>query len=256
MDDEKMLTFTQLRSLLLIVLIFLVGPQTFAANTNDNTLPAPVGKVVWVKGTLHAIMPNKEERTLQKSSIIYLHDTLKTDPDSQAEIIFTDNSLMTFYPKTTFYIDQYSYRPKTGGGSVGKYVMRLIEGGFRTITGLIAKNNPTDYQVNTPVATIGVRGTEYAVYFRDGKMYIGYYKGSPCVFGQKEGVLCLNANTPFGVVPGVNAVPVPLTEQPGVFQQQLIITPATMTTFNAAPGTAVPLQSAPNGPITSFCITN
>ena len=103
-----------------------------------------MGKVVWVNGSLRAVMPNKEERSLQKSSVIYLQDTLITGTNSQAQIIFTDKTMMTFRPDTTFFIDQYKYNPNVKSGSVGKYVMRLIEGGFRTITGLIAKQNPSD----------------------------------------------------------------------------------------------------------------
>jgi len=43
----------------------------------------------------------------------------------------------------------------------------LLKGGFRSISGLIGKINHDEYQVTTPVATIGVRGTDYLVVICD-----------------------------------------------------------------------------------------
>jgi hypothetical protein len=255
----------------LTMLAFAATPAAPVANTssaNNNTnvtavqLPVPVGKVVWIKGNLKAVAPNQEERLLKKDSILYLKDTLVTDDKSQAQIVFTDDTLMTFREGTTFYINQYAFNQSQKGKSAGKYVMDLIEGGFRTITGLIAKNNPDNYQVNTPVATIGVRGTDYAVYFRKGQMFVGYYEGKPCVTGsgdkKKEKVLCLDKSVQYAEV-GDTGIPVPTNIQPAVFRETLEIVPAKITPFTAAPGT-VPesqsiLPSSPSsGPINSFCI--
>lgn len=41
---------------------------------------------------------------------------------------------------------------------------RLLRGGFRAVSGLIGKANVNDYRVSTPVATIGIRGTDWALY--------------------------------------------------------------------------------------------
>jgi len=124
--------------------------------------PIPVGRVVWVKGDFIAERPDKTQRALKKSSIVFVSDTLMTDAKSQAQIVFTDTSLMTFRQDTKFIIKDYEYKPENKDkGSVGKYAMDLVKGGFRTITGMIPKSNPDDYKVKTPVATIGVRGTEY-----------------------------------------------------------------------------------------------
>lgn len=220
----------------------------------DPPLPTPVGRVVWIKGdSLKAVMENKEERLLQKQSLIYLHDVLLTNDATQAEIVFTDNTLITFKPNTKFSIDQYSYQPKKQKGSVGKSIMSLIEGGFRTITGVIAKSNPPDYQVNTPIATIGVRGTTYAVYLDNGQIYVAYYEGSPCVTPNKHGgTLCLDAKTPYAEVKSATSAPQPLTQRPSVFDQTLELTPATISNFV----TPISRQggNSQGGTVTSFCI--
>lgn len=218
--------------------------------TMSSKLPDPVGRVVWVKGVFTAVMPNNEKRQLQKTSLIYVNDTLSTDSNTKAEIVFTDNTLMTFRPNTKFYIDQYSYKPSKKKGSVGTYVMNLIEGGFRTITGLIPKANPPDYQVNTPVATIGVRGTDYVVYVKNGELFLGLNKGKPCVKNSK-GDLCLDSNTRFAKTTA-NTAPVALTEEPAVFKEKLEITPAVIAPFAGSGGSSGGTSSG--GSVSSFCI--
>ena len=44
----------------------------------------------------------------------------------------------------------------------GAFVTRIFKGGFRFVTGLIARSRPSSMQVRLPVATIGIRGTQVA----------------------------------------------------------------------------------------------
>lgn len=229
-----------------LTLLLLVLSQSIFA---DPPLPTPVGRVVWITGTFKAFMPNKEERILQKTSLIYLNDTLVTDDKSKAQIVFTDQSLMTFREDTKFYIDKYSYHKTPKNGSVGSYVMKLIEGGFRTITGLIAKSKPSDYEVNTPVATIGVRGTDYTVYYKNGELFVGYKKGKPCV-KNKLGEECLDENTPYVKVPNAQTPPMATKIQPDVLKELLDIVPATIAPFTSGGSGSI----GSGGTVSSFCI--
>jgi hypothetical protein len=193
------------------------SPATSASPTVESTA-APVAaepsnegrtvvaRVVWTKGTFNAAGPGgMSTRELKKDSKIYMNDTLTTDANSQAQIVFTDNSTMAFREDTKFYINEYNYSPKekAGSKSTGKYIMDLVAGGFRTVTGLVAKNNPNDYQVNTPVATIGVRGTEYSAFYRDGKLFTKRYKGEPCLSKKdkngKAQTVCMDNKNKYGM---------------------------------------------------------
>lgn len=221
----------------------------------DPPLPSPVGRVVWVKGTLKAVMENKEVRILQKTSVIYLHDTLTTDNNSQAQIVFTDNTLLTFRPDSKFFIDQYIYKPaQKKSNSLGKYVMDLIQGGFRTITGLIAKKNPSDFQINTPVATIGVRGTDFAVVLRGNELLMAQYGGAPCINNNKGAKVCLSSQLPYGSINGLGGQPLAFTQQPPEFREKLRIEPASIQPFSSGVNSPSPRQNT-GGVITNFCIT-
>lgn len=187
--------------------------------------------MVWVKGNFIALLKTddgkEKSRTLEKSSAIYLHDTLITEKDAQAQIVFTDNSLMTFKPDTKFYIKNYEYEKKGDGKTVGRYVMDLVEGGFRTITGLIAKTNPNNYQVNTPVATIGVRGTDYTVVIKDKEVYLARWVGAPCITNKKKEV-CLDVKNKYAKVMNIDAVPTVVTQPPAFLVQPVYIQPVTV----------------------------
>jgi hypothetical protein len=236
--------------LTLFIIILFSLTMTYAA----APLPIPVAQVVWIKGeSLKAIMMiNKEERLLKKASIIYLHDLLITDNNTIAEIVFTDNTLITFQANSKFLIDDYHFSPKEKNHSVGKSVMNLIEGGFRTITGLIAKTNPIDYKIQTPVATIGVRGTDYAIYIQNGHLYAAHYAGTPCVTSNKT-TLCLDQKTKYAEVTSANESPIALTLQPEGFKTQLEITNATIGLFSSGQNGGLS-NANKGGPITNFCI--
>lgn len=44
---------------------------------------------------------------------------------------------------------------------------KLLKGGFRAVSGLIGKVDRNEYRVDTPVATIGIRGTDYLLVLCD-----------------------------------------------------------------------------------------
>lgn len=240
-----------------------------------------VARVVWIKGTLNAVMPGgKDKRTLKMAANIYMNDTLVTEKDSEAQIIFTDNSTMTFRPDTKLYINEYNYVPKSerktkeAKKSAGKYVLDLVTGGFRTITGLVARENPNDYKVNTPVATIGVRGTEYSLVYKQGQdLYIKRYTGEPCMTNSAKASqvgpnkkkhsggggaaasgasneVCLNEMQQYGYVASADVSPVAMVAQPAVFRTDVEVIPVN---FSTRP---TPAAGQPNTKqnSSSFCI--
>jgi hypothetical protein len=210
-------------------------PGNIPAVNTVTTPPVVVGKVVWVKGTLTAIGPDKKEHILKAGAMLSANEVLVTDNNSQAEVIFSDQTITTFRENTKFYIKQYEYHPEVKEGSVGKYIMDLIEGGYRTVTGQIAKSNPSDYQVNTQVAIMGVRGTDYAAFFHACQTYMKYYHGKPILHNAK-GTILLTGSSPYASVSSANAAPVVLAKQPAVFNVPLPIVP---TTFNLSTASAL-----------------
>jgi len=99
-------------------------------------------------------------RALKRRSAVYEGDTVFTG-DFAVQIRLTDGSLTSLRPQTEFKIESYHWEGQADGKERGFF--SLIKGGLRTITGLIGKKNKKNYQMKTPVATIGIRGTDYGL---------------------------------------------------------------------------------------------
>ncbi len=164
-----MLSILMSRFSTLISVFFIVSfcPLLFAATdttppkANSSNSDTPIGLVIWTKGNVSAAQPSQAARKLDRRSKIFAHDVISTDGTSTGQIAFTDSSVYSLNTGTQFKIDDYNYK-KDAAPAENKSVMSLVKGGFRSITGSIPKENPNGYQVNTPVATIGVRGTQYS----------------------------------------------------------------------------------------------
>lgn len=158
--------------------------------------PAPVGKVSSLSGTLEA----NQSTILKKGSEVFEGDVLSLK-DGQAKILFADKAEFTLKPGTEIKIDAYSLKAKEE-----KSWITLLKGGFRTVTGLIAKKNPDGYKVETPVATIGVRGTVYRTFLSDpNTLYVKREEGKKVQVANDLGSLELGSpccsKTPQGSAP-------------------------------------------------------
>lgn len=173
-----------------VILFILLNVMVFSPISWAETPSAAIGLVVWTKGAVKAVSIDHKERALQRRSPLYLNDTIVTDKSGTGEVVFSDSSVLALSPDSALRIDEYQFDKKSPS-SPSKFIATLVKGGFRTTTGLIPKANPKNYRVNTPVATIGVYGTEYAVIYR-GQLTLGYYKGKPCV-KNKMGTFCVDS---------------------------------------------------------------
>ena len=123
----------------------------------------PVGTVTDVSGPLVARKADGVLKALSQKSTVDAGDVLQTEAKTYARIRFIDNSEITLKPNTQFKIDDFSYdeaKPDTDSS-----VFSLIKGGLRSITGLLGKRNKEKFKMNTPVATIGIRGTNFGALF-------------------------------------------------------------------------------------------
>lgn len=116
------------------------------------------GMVVASRGEVIA-MSNGGSRELKQGDFIYASDEILTSDRSFAVLQFSDGSKVTVRPDSTLIIEAYLY----SGSVEDKTTLNLVEGGLRVITGAMAKTNPESYKVKTPVAEMGVRGTEFSI---------------------------------------------------------------------------------------------
>ena len=115
-----------------------------------------VGEVTFARGVLTGQVDGEQPRLIGKGVALQNGETLNTGSRGFALIELSDGTRMTLRPNTTFKIDE--IKTETGNESA---FLSLIRGGLRAITGFISKASPKAFQINTSVATIGIRGTEF-----------------------------------------------------------------------------------------------
>ena len=151
---------------------------TKPATAQASATPS-AGTVTLVTGHASAATPSGEIRELVKGGSVYSGEVITTSTASFVNVEFSDGGRVLLRPETRFAIERYQFAGGTeaAAGAPGQTqaqvpqenaFFRLLKGGFRAVSGLIGHTRREDYAVQTPVATIGIRGTDYEVRYCNG----------------------------------------------------------------------------------------
>ena len=117
------------------------------------------GRVNFVSGKVEAVSADGNRRNLVRGELVNSGERLETN-SGRVQIRFTDGSFVSLQPNTVFGLDNYAFNKAQP--NEGSLLFNFIRGSMRTVSGAIGKVNRGNYKVQTPVATIGIRGTSYA----------------------------------------------------------------------------------------------
>jgi hypothetical protein len=120
---------------------------------------ADIGSVVELSGSA-VIKRGKQTITVTQGSLIETDDKVETK-NGIVNIRFKDNTTVKVTENSTLIIDDFVYDPKNSQG--GKLSLKAASGTVRYVSGNIAHNNPNSVKINTPTATITVRGTDFVM---------------------------------------------------------------------------------------------
>ncbi|MDZ7937421.1 MAG: FecR domain-containing protein [Rhodoferax sp.] len=147
------------RSRLSLLLLFCWGASLAWAELG-------AGQVMVVTGDARAVNARGQERLLAKGSEIFAGDKIVTPEGGLVQLRLRDGGYLSVRPATEMVIDRFVYDEKNAENS--NFLVSLVRGGFRSITGLIGRTNPAGYQIRTATATLGVRGTDHEPMFIPG----------------------------------------------------------------------------------------
>lgn len=175
--DNENLRHGWLAAAFVLLLAVLLQPATAAAAD-------AVGRVLSVRGDVTAVRDGEPRRTLSRGDDVFEGDEITTGPNGRTQVRFIDEGLTNLSPSTTFAVDEYRLEDteEDGGGSI---VMSFLRGAMRTVTGLIGAREQDTYRMNTPTATIGVRGTGYALQYCDAAC-AQEFGGEPGLYGRVD----------------------------------------------------------------------
>lgn len=180
---------------------------------------AAAGKVAFAWGDVTIESPSGTKADIKRGVQLESGDTVVTKR-GRAQLRFTDGSFVSLQPESSFQIEDYSYEAEKQAED--RSVFKLFRGGLRTITGLIGKRSRNAYRLNTPVATIGIRGTAYTLALQaDGSLALECANGS--IFAANEGGTTFFNAGDVGVV--LNQFTVPTLAQGEGGEQLLVLSP-------------------------------
>ncbi|MDB3989944.1 FecR domain-containing protein, partial [Pseudomonadales bacterium] len=146
------------------------------------------------------------------------------------QLLLDDGTKIAIRPNSSFEIEALEMpatatAPAVGAGITLKASFKLQKGGFRTLTGRIAQQDPSVYQVTTPAAIIGVRGTNYSTRLcagdcgsGDDGLYVGVSEGA-ATLTNSAGELDIPKNA-YGFAENFNTPPQRLLSPPASLQEE------------------------------------
>ena len=120
------------------------------------------GTIGVVRNSVGSATVSRGGNVLPASTGTRLHagDTLATGPDGSLGILLRDDSSLSLGPSSSFVLREFLFSPADGKFSL---LVRFTKGTMAYLSGLIGKLAPEKARFETPTATIGIRGTHFAV---------------------------------------------------------------------------------------------
>ncbi|WP_157289244.1 FecR family protein [Devosia marina] len=129
------------------------------------------------EGTAVGVRPDalaraaSDERVLFVGSDVSVGETIVTGPRGNVQLLFDDQTRLVVGPGSTLEIETYLL----AGSGVDTFAVNALAGTFRFISGSSPKSA---YSINTPTASIAVRGTEFDLTVGGGRSFVLLYEGA------------------------------------------------------------------------------
>ena len=111
-----------------------------------------IGSATSVKNRVDGVIGGAT-RSLSSGSAVHANELIRSGEDSVGNLLFVDQTKLSVGPKSEVRLNKFVYDPNKKAGSV---VVQAGKGAYRFVSGVQDSKN---YQIKTPYATLGVRGT-------------------------------------------------------------------------------------------------
>ena len=133
-------------------ILYLSAIVAIAAAASTSAMAEKIGVAAAVVNQVQGVSGGNS-RALAVGSDVFAHEHIVTNDASTAQLLFLDKTSVSIGPRADLVLDSFVYNPNR---STGRVVINATQGAFRFITGA---QNPRNYTIKTPVATIGICGT-------------------------------------------------------------------------------------------------
>jgi len=163
--------------LLNTVKIFFVALSVFVSGgVLAKVQPAVVGEVTMVIGVAQLVGVDGQGRRLVRGAPVSEGDAIETAAGGHVHLRFVDGGRLSVRPASRLLVENYAQGSAQSGGTAIRF--RLSEGGVRSITGAWGQAERERFRLNTPLAAIGVKGTDFTVAADSSQTLASVYTGS------------------------------------------------------------------------------
>lgn len=139
----------------LIAGLWIMSSGFFSAQANAETPSVGVAQLLIGQGATY--QRNSKTQPITKGLAINQGDLLKTDHRTHLHLKMEDGALVSIHPSSILEIECY----QTHDTKNVCIKFNLISGQVRKISGQASQQSPQSFRLNTPVAAVGVRGTDF-----------------------------------------------------------------------------------------------
>jgi len=181
-----------------------------------------VGTVAESTGSVVAVDKRQVSRKLKQGEPVFLGDKVVTGEDGFVRLRMIDDALLDLRCFSIMVIEEYALNTTNR-----RSILNLLQGSLKKVTGKIGKLTEDVYELRTPVASVGVRGTEYALRVFQSKgcggtvdaddgFYLEVIKGLVDVHNEAGKAVIAKGETAY--VPLPKAVPQKVKIKPGIIK--------------------------------------
>jgi hypothetical protein len=156
----------------------LLGFGLLAAAAHAQQVPG-AGSVVFVSGPAQLVAADGTRSALQMGAQVRQGDQVTTGKDGYVHVRMIDNAFVAVRPESKFAVELYEYDAANPAAS--RIKLNLHNGNARTVSGKGGEAARQNYRFNTPMAAIGLRGTDYTVVSSDEATRVSVSRGAVAV---------------------------------------------------------------------------
>jgi len=118
----------------------------------------PAGSVKNVSGEAAVLRAGSAPLALKPGDRVFEKDVLTTGKGASLGLVLRDNTTLGLGPDSRLVLERFLFAPASGALA---QALRLSRGSMAAVSGEIVKLNPEVARVDTPLYTIGIRGTHF-----------------------------------------------------------------------------------------------
>ncbi len=164
--------FDRLTVALFACLSLMLGAGSATANQEAQDI---VGQITTVIGQGAIRNPAGVQQAVTRGDRIRAGDQIETAAGGHVHIRFVDGGLVSVRPLSRLLIESYT---NGGANTPAAIKFRLEEGVVRSVTGQWGEANRDRFRLNTPIAAIGVKGTDFIVKVEGGNTFASVVSGA------------------------------------------------------------------------------